>query len=103
MSMLFGIPAPAHSHPFFFLQVYHGSEVLSIYHDLSNDTSASATLISNVMLDYWISFATSLDPNDGYGNKRILFPILLYFIYRNQLRVSSLGPIWPQYTTENQV
>ena len=62
------------------LQVYHGSELLSIYPDLSNDTSAAATLLSDVMLDYWISFATSLDPNDGYGNKRTISNLLFAFL-----------------------
>jgi len=28
------------------------------------------------MLDYWISFATSLNPNDGHGSKRIISDLL---------------------------
>ncbi|KAM6490163.1 hypothetical protein JOM56_014355 [Amanita muscaria] len=36
---------------------------------------------STAMVDYWISFATSLDPNDGRGTPR---------------------PIWEPYTCENQ-
>ena len=63
------------------LQVYHASEIFSVY-GAPNDTSASATSLSNVMLDYWISFATILDPNDGYGNKRIISNPLFHF-YRN--------------------
>ncbi|KAK0230000.1 hypothetical protein EDD85DRAFT_775831, partial [Armillaria nabsnona] len=35
-----------------------------------------------MMVDYWVSFATSLDTNDGLG-------------------VSS--PFWPQYMPENEV
>ncbi|KAK0219626.1 Alpha/Beta hydrolase protein [Armillaria nabsnona] len=31
----------------------------------------------SLMMDYWVSFATSLDPNDGLGSER---------------------PLWPQYT-----
>ncbi|KAL5518410.1 hypothetical protein ACEPAH_92 [Sanghuangporus vaninii] len=34
------------------------------------------------MIDYWISFATSLDPNDGLGN--------------------STRPLWSEYTTTSQ-
>ncbi|KAK0447136.1 hypothetical protein EV421DRAFT_1788890 [Armillaria borealis] len=34
-----------------------------------------------MMVDYWVSFATSLDPNDGLGISR---------------------PFWPQYTPENE-
>ena len=54
------------------------------------------------MLDYWISFATSLNPNDGLGNKRIASDLLLLF-YRNSSLVLLLGPTWLQYTTTNQV
>jgi len=28
------------------------------------------------MIDYWISFATSLNPNDGHGNQRIISDFL---------------------------
>ena len=34
------------------------------------DTSPSALHLSSIMIDYWVSFATSLDPNDGHGNAR---------------------------------
>ena len=51
------------------LQVYHASEIPFVYGNPS-DASASASFLSDVMLDYWISFATSLNPNDGLGNKR---------------------------------
>jgi carboxylesterase type B len=34
------------------------------------DTSPSALKVSTIMMDYWISFATSLDPNDGKGIER---------------------------------
>ncbi|PBK86921.1 alpha/beta-hydrolase [Armillaria gallica] len=39
-------------------------------------------MMSEMMSDYWVSFATSLDPNDGLGTSR---------------------PVWPQYTPENKV
>ncbi|PPQ91996.1 hypothetical protein CVT25_004652 [Psilocybe cyanescens] len=61
--------------------VTHGSEVPFVY-GAPTDTSASALRISAVMIDYWVSFATSLDPNDGHGIPR---------------------PHWAQYTPENQV
>ncbi|KAF8918343.1 Alpha/Beta hydrolase protein [Mucidula mucida] len=46
-----------------------------------NETVSSIAL-SRVMIDYWLSFATSLDPNDGLGVSR---------------------PLWPEYTLDNQV
>ncbi|KAJ8473164.1 hypothetical protein ONZ45_g16397 [Pleurotus djamor] len=42
----------------------------------------SAVQLSGIMVDYWVSFATSLDPNDGKGNPR---------------------PLWSQYSASNQV
>ncbi|OBZ76208.1 Lipase 2 [Grifola frondosa] len=45
-------------------------------------TPVPANLLSLAMMDYWISFAVELDPNDGRGSKR---------------------PHWPQYTPDNEV
>ncbi|KAJ7835984.1 extracellular triacylglycerol lipase precursor [Mycena leptocephala] len=55
--------------------VSHGSEIAYVY-GAPADTSASAVLISRIMTDYWVSFATSLTPNDG--------------------------PEWAQFTPKNQ-
>ena len=33
-------------------------------------TSPSVAQLSQTMIDYWVSFATSLDPNDGRGSER---------------------------------
>ena len=81
--------------------MFHTSEIQFVY-GAPNDTSAAATLLSGVMLDYWISFATSLNPNDGLGNKRIISSLLFLF-YGNSSFMLSLGPTWSQYTTQNQV
>ncbi|RDB17172.1 Lipase 2 [Hypsizygus marmoreus] len=61
--------------------VSHGSEVRFVYGQPENPTP-SATRISSIMIDYWVSFTTSLDPNDGRGIPR---------------------PIWSRYTPHNQV
>ncbi|KAJ8072263.1 hypothetical protein PM082_015822 [Marasmius tenuissimus] len=47
-----------------------------------NVTSATDVFLSHLMIDYWVSFATSLDPNDGKGFPR---------------------PTWESYTPEKQV
>ncbi|KXN82866.1 Lipase 2 [Leucoagaricus sp. SymC.cos] len=61
------------------LQPYFGSE---ISHTLSLlDQSSSSLQLSELMIDYWVSFATSLTPNDGKGPDR---------------------PQWEQYTLDNQ-
>ncbi|THV00778.1 esterase 1 [Dendrothele bispora CBS 962.96] len=59
----------------------HSSELGYVYGTTINQTPSDLKLSLN-MIDYWVSFATSLDPNDGLGSPR---------------------PIWSQYTPENQV
>lgn len=39
------------------------------------DTPSYAKELSSLMIDYWVSFATSLDPNDGKGLRRTLFRV----------------------------
>ncbi|CAK5266237.1 unnamed protein product [Mycena citricolor] len=51
------------------LGIDHGAEVNYVLGGL-NDTTPSAVQLSRVMMDYWISFATSLTPNDGIGSQR---------------------------------
>lgn len=53
-----------------------------IYGDLLNDGVVSDALLSEMMMDYWISFASCLDPNDGKGMTR---------------------PTWGQYTSSDNV
>ncbi|KAK0499003.1 hypothetical protein EDD18DRAFT_1154869 [Armillaria luteobubalina] len=42
---------------------------------------ATAHSLSVIMMNYWMSFATSLDPNNGLSSER---------------------PLWPQYTPNQQ-
>ncbi|KAF9531108.1 triacylglycerol lipase 3 [Crepidotus variabilis] len=63
------------------LGVYHTSEIPYVYGQPSGN-SASGLALSNIIVDYWLSFVTSLDPNDGQGENR---------------------PQWPQYETQNKV
>ncbi|KAJ6552243.1 esterase 1, partial [Mycena vulgaris] len=62
------------------LGVFHSSEIAFVY-GAPNDASPSALLLSRIMTDYWISFATSLTPNDGLGIPR---------------------PKWAQFTPHNK-
>ncbi|KAJ3899439.1 extracellular triacylglycerol lipase precursor [Lentinula edodes] len=77
-SYLFTQPQPTNPA---YLGVSHGSEIAFVYGAPPNAT-ASATGLSEAMIEYWVSFATSLDPNDGKGISR---------------------PTWEQYTPQNQV
>lgn len=51
------------------LIVPHESEISFVY-GAPNDSTLSSARLSKTMIDYWVSFATSLDPNDGRGNDR---------------------------------
>ncbi|KAJ7719236.1 esterase 1 [Mycena maculata] len=75
------LPAPNVFPPF--LGVFHAVDVNYTFGALASlNGSAAAVHLGKQMVDYWLSFATSLDPNDEHGSKR---------------------PLWPHYTTENQV
>lgn len=45
--------------------VPHGSEIAYVF---GGTTDSS---LSNIMMDYWLSFASSLTPNDGRGTERM--------------------------------
>jgi len=65
------------------LGVTHTSELIYIYNlTAAFQRPASAMALSIQMVDYWISFATSLDPNDGLG---------------------SVRPAWSQYTCSDKM
>ncbi|KAJ7745866.1 Alpha/Beta hydrolase protein, partial [Mycena maculata] len=75
---LFTQPQPDSGEPA--LGVFHGSEGAFVY-GTPNDPSASSTFLSLDMINYWVSFATSLTPNDGLGTSR---------------------PEWTQFTPDNK-
>ncbi|KAJ7059264.1 extracellular triacylglycerol lipase precursor [Mycena amicta] len=63
-----------------FVGVAHGTEIFWVY-GAPPDTSPASVALSEIMTDYWISFATSLTPNDGLGLSK---------------------PVWGQWTVANQ-
>ncbi|KAJ7770442.1 extracellular triacylglycerol lipase precursor [Mycena metata] len=65
------------------LGVTHTSELVYLYNlTAAFQRPASAMALSIQMVDYWISFATTLDPNDGLG---------------------SVRPAWSQHTDGNKM
>ncbi|KAL1702610.1 Alpha/Beta hydrolase protein [Schizophyllum commune] len=64
-----------------FMGVAHSSNVLYQFGTEAANSLEDAALAMSIM-DYWLSFATSLDPNDGSGSQRA---------------------IWPAYSVENEV
>lgn len=64
-------------------EVPHGGDIPFVFGQVAAmNESASVIVLSTVMIDYWVSFATSLDPNDGLGSPR---------------------PTWAPYTASDQV
>ncbi|KAF8181104.1 esterase 1 [Pholiota molesta] len=65
------------------LGVAHSSEINYVFGGAINNfkTPAAQALSTNIQ-DYWLSFVTTLTPNDGRGSRR---------------------PNWQQYTTDNQI
>ncbi|KAJ7430414.1 esterase 1 [Mycena galericulata] len=53
-----------------YLGVDHTSELPYIYGGITAINGTAREALSEMMQDYWISFATSLDPNDGKGSTR---------------------------------
>ncbi|KAJ7764618.1 esterase 1 [Mycena maculata] len=62
------------------LGVYHGSDVPFVY-GAAGPVGSSNGNLSGMMMDYWVSFVSSLDPNDGLGAPR---------------------PTWSAYTSASQ-
>ncbi|KAJ7627511.1 esterase 1 [Mycena polygramma] len=64
------------------LGVTHTAELIYIYGlEKAFGLPASASALGTQMIDYWVSYATSLDPNDGLGSTR---------------------PNWSQYSSSNR-
>ena len=65
------------------------------------DADEAGRNVSTIMMDYWISFAVSLNPNDGKGIQRQLLTKLELLV--NSLTSLRSGPHWPQYTSGKKV
>lgn len=50
--------------------VNHDSDLAYLFLDMRKNGSPKTAKLSCAMLDYWISFAVSLTPNDGKGTER---------------------------------
>ncbi|KAG7086180.1 hypothetical protein E1B28_002137 [Marasmius oreades] len=61
--------------------VVHGADLPYVWGFPTISGSADGTQLNEQIMDYWISFITSLDPNDGLGTER---------------------PDWPLYTPERK-
>ncbi|KAL1744407.1 Alpha/Beta hydrolase protein [Schizophyllum fasciatum] len=66
--------------PLQFSPVVHGADNWYQF-GTENIRSPADTVLATVIMDYWLSFATSLNPNDGLGSER---------------------PYWPAYDTKHK-
>ncbi|KAH9940512.1 extracellular triacylglycerol lipase precursor [Epithele typhae] len=58
-----------------YLGVYHSTEISYAYGTVQQTTlNPQVKQLSSAMMDYWLSFATSLTPNDGKGTPRSTWP-----------------------------
>ncbi|KAL0953999.1 hypothetical protein HGRIS_005156 [Hohenbuehelia grisea] len=57
-----------------YMGVAHSSANNYVYGILNVTAAPSAKVLSSQMIDYWLSFATSLTPNDGRGSARLKWP-----------------------------
>ena len=84
---------PQHAYPS--LGVYHSSELPYFYPSSTKNLNwQSTTRLSRVMLDYWISFAVSLTPNDGKGMNSMFSHTFLFVLH---LIGGPSGPYWEEY------
>lgn len=51
-----------------FLTATHGTEVPYLYNEVDELSTEAELILSQNMIDYFISFVVNLDPNDQYGN-----------------------------------
>ena len=85
--------------------VLHTAELQYLFPDITlfgaNWTKTPAQMhLQRNMMDYWISFAVNLDPNDGHGNTN-----RAYSYYQSQTTFIEAfeGTHWPEYNTVNPV
>ncbi|KAL0961016.1 hypothetical protein HGRIS_006008 [Hohenbuehelia grisea] len=57
-----------------YLGVSHSYDLPYVYGNAHANATSSSRVLTTQMVDYWISFATSLKPNDGRGSQRPAWP-----------------------------
>lgn len=80
--------------------VQHGCEIPYVFGGTPN--GPAATILSQNVMDYWISFAHNLDPNDSFGNTSRKYSVLQY-LNTGTNECYALGPAWTQYKPNSQV
>ena len=74
--------------------VFHTAELPYLFGNVSTTAPPKVANLSRMMLDYWISFAVSLTPNDGKGTISALRSASVLMLSPLTLH---LGPHWGRY------
>ncbi|KAL1725709.1 Alpha/Beta hydrolase protein [Schizophyllum commune] len=82
------------------LGVYHSLDVQYMFHNLTSAAPESSVRLSEQVIDYWLSFVTSLDPNDGSGVDRPHWPVYSENETIMQLNGANLTAIPDDYREE---
>ncbi|KAI5832220.1 alpha/beta-hydrolase [Schizophyllum commune Tattone D] len=82
------------------LGVYHSLDVQYMFHNLTSAAPESSVRLSEQVIDYWLSFVTSLDPNDGLGVDRPHWPVYSENETIMQLNGANLTAIPDDYREE---
>jgi hypothetical protein len=77
--------------------VFHSVELPYLFGGLAKSGPTKVAWLSRVMLDYWISFAVSLTPNDGKGTSSTLSHASTFSFFIVPLTLLPLGPYWGMY------
>lgn len=65
---------------FFSWLVTHGTEMVYVFGAFENLTTPAQVTLSKNIIDYWVSFVTSLDPNDAHGNTSRMQDLLRFHV-----------------------
>ena len=76
--------------------VFHTAELPYLFGNVSTAAPLNVANLSRMMLDYWISFAVSLTPNDNKGTTSALRSVSIFLLCPLTL---TLGPHWREYET----
>ena len=75
------------------LGVFHSSELAYLFGNSPAGGSPKSARLSRAMLDFWISFAVSLTPNDGKGTRSAFCHVSIFL----SILTLPLGPHWGMY------
>ena len=75
--------------------VFHGSELAHLFGNFKAIEAGHRKMQGcRAMLDFWISFAVSLTPNDGRGTRSAFCYVSIFFFHPDPAFRTSMGNVW---------